>query len=369
MSARTLVFVGCLTRPTPYFAGAHAEEGLAIFALDEDTGRLRILGRTGGIDNPTFLSVSPHGYLYATSEVFGWNEGVVSAYAIDPANGTLGYINKQPTLGSISAHNSLDRTGRYLFVTNYGHDYPGEVPDRSVAVYPIRDDGGLGAPLCSVKHAGTGPVPGRQVRPHPHSALASPDNRFVLVADLGIDQLVTYRCESGLLSQVAGVRTVLPPPGSGPRHFVFSADGRTVYLLCEIASTIAHLRYEPESGGLSLLGTYAALPGGAGRESLGADLHLSPDGRFLYGSSRGHDSLVIYRVRDDNGELSLVGYQPTGGRTPRNFAITPSGRFLLVANQDSDEVVVFRRDEANGGLQHCSSVEVGTPMCIKICGA
>jgi 6-phosphogluconolactonase len=371
MSDATLVFVGTLNRATPYFEGAHGE-GILVFVLDEATGRLSLRSKVTGIDNPTYLSVHEgKACLYATSEVFAWNEGTVSAYAFDRSSGALAYMNKQPTLGSCAAYSSIDHSGRFLLVANYAYE-PWKM-DASVGrtgqaavVYPLGEDGGLQGPVCSVAHAGSGPVAGRQDCPHPHSALASPDNGFVVIPDLGIDKVMCYRFEDGQLTPAAGVSSLALPAGSGPRHFVFAGNGTTAYVINELASTVGHLRYDARSGRLEVVEIVPALPAAFEGENWCADLHLSPDERFLYGSNRGHDSLVIYAVEPQSGRLALVGHVPTEGRTPRNFAISPSGRFVLVANQDGDSIVTFRRDASTGLLHRIESIAVGTPMCIKM---
>ena len=369
MSGRTLMVVGSLTRDAPYFQGAHGQ-GIAVLSFDEDTGRMTPLSEKAGIDNPTYLTAHEGNHcLYASSEVFGWNEGTVSAYRIDPRRHTLSYINKQPALGSITAHHSLDRTGRFLFVANYSvnADPEDQLPDQAVVVMPIRADGGLGAPVCSRAHSGSGPNAARQERSHAHCVLASPDNRHVLVADLGADELVVYRFNA---SNGALTPAEAPPfkmwPGAGPRHFVFGSSGRHVFVINELDSTIASLAFDAATGGLALLQTVPALPTDFAGESHCAGLQVSSDGRHLYGSNRGHDSLVIYAVDPSTGGLSLVGHQPVSGKTPRDFAIDPSGRFLIVANQNSDVLVAFRIDHETGKLADTGQhAEIGTPMCVK----
>ena len=211
MSEGTFVVVGTLTRDAPYFQGARGK-GITVFAFDEKSGQLTQLSEKGGVDNPTYVTVHEgNRCVYANSEVFGWNEGTVSAYRLDPRTGSLLYLNKQPALGSILAHNSLDRTGRFLFVANYSvYAEPDDsLPDQSVVVMPIREDGGLGSPVCSRSHSGSGPNAARQERSHAHCVLASPDNRHVLVADLGIDQLVVYRFDAASGVPVGGEADVL----------------------------------------------------------------------------------------------------------------------------------------------------------------
>lgn len=368
MIERTFVAVGSVTRDTPYFQGARGK-GITIFAFDETSGELTRLSEKGGVDNPTYLTVHEgNRCLYAVSEVFGWNEGTVSAYRLDPESGILSYINKQPALGSILAHNSLDRTGRFVLVANYSiYAEPDDsLPNQSVVVMPVRADGGLGAPVCSRSHSGSGPDAARQERSHAHCVLASPDNAHVIVADLGIDRLVVYRFDAASGSLSATPASVTIKAGAGPRHFVFHPSARYVYVINELDSTIAALAFDAASGGLALLQTAPALPPGYAGESHCAGLQLTPDGRFLYGSNRGHDSLVVYAIDQSTGRLSLVEHHSCLGKTPRDFTIDPSGRFLLVANQDSDSVIVFRIDPESGKLTDTGRrAEVGTPMCAK----
>lgn len=365
---RTLAFVGSLNRPAPYFEAARGN-GISVFEFDEATGRLSLLSERTGIDNPTFLTVDrQRRRLYAISEVFGWNEGMVTAFAIDPARGTLSYINKQPTLGSITAHCSFDRTGRFLIVVNYSMDNPADRPGQSVAIFPLRDDGGLGPPTCSVRHVGSGPNPSRQEAPHPHCALASPDNRFVLVSDLGIDRILSYRFDaiSGQLGAEPAA-SVSMPPGAGPRHLAFHPSGRFVYAINELSGTIVALAFSPDSGGMQVLQSVSAIPDGFIGESHCADLHVNEAGTVLYGSNRGNDSIAAYAIAPETGLLTLVGHVSSGGRTPRNLAIDPSGRFVLAANQNSDSIVTFPVEGATGALSAGGSViSSGTPMGIRL---
>jgi 6-phosphogluconolactonase len=372
MTDETLVFVGALNRKTPYFEGANGE-GILIFVLDEASGRLTLQRTVKGVDNPTYLSLHPRKpFLYATSEVFGWNEGTVTAYEFDRHTGGLTYINKQPALGSCTSYSSFDSTGRYLFVANYAHegwwnaDFGAENPGQAAVVYEIREAGGLCPPLCSVAHQGSGPRPDRQDRPHPHSAVASPDGRFVVVPDLGIDKVMIYRFDEGRLTLAPGIQPLTLPPGSGPRHFEFAGNGERAYLINELASTVAQLRFDTRTGAIELVELVRTVPASFTEENRCSDLHLSSDGRFLYGSNRGHDSISVFAIDATTGKLTQVGLAMTEGRTPRNFALSPSGRFLLVANQNGDSIVVFRRDAATGLLQRVDKIDVGTPMCIKM---
>jgi len=365
MPGNHVVFIGCLTRRPPYFPSAHGN-GIAVFEFDPVTGDGRPVSLTEGIDNSTYLSFDPRrSCVYANSEVFGWNEGTVTAYRFEPASGRLIYINEQPTLGGIPAHNSLSHDGRFLLVANYGAGPAGEQPDQAAAVFPVRDDGGLGAPCGSIAHQGTGPNPDRQDRPHAHCIIASPDSRLAIVADLGIDAVLCHRltADGSLAPDPEPFRI---PPGSGPRHIAFHSSQRFAAVINELNSTICALAYDGGEGAFRLIETVPTVPPGAGAENYPADLHFSRDGRFLYGSNRGHDSIVIYSVEGASGRLTLIGHRPCGGKTPRSFAIDPTGQWLLVANQNSDSAAIFRIDLQGGTLADTGRrLEVGTPMCVK----
>jgi 6-phosphogluconolactonase len=361
-------FVGTLSRPMPYVAAANGP-GLAVLTFDETTGALDLRHEIGGIDNPSYLTLAPDGRtLYATSEVFGWHEGIATAYRIDRATGALRYINRQPTQGSIAAFAGFDRSGQWLLVANYRMGEDGLRPPQAAVVFPIAADGGLGPVVAAVAHAGRGPNADRQEGPHPHCALASPDNRHVLVADLGIDRIMVYRFDAatGALHPAAHPWATLPP-GSGPRHLTFDPAGRFLYAINELASTIAVFAWDAAGGGLAPVQTIGALPSAWQGESHCSDVQISPDGRFLYGANRGHDSIAVFAIDPADGRLTLIGHHPTLGRTPRQFTIDPSGRFLLIANQNADAVVVLARDARTGLLSDTGQrAGVGTPMCVKL---
>lgn len=361
MADKMFLFVGSLTHAAPYFPDARGQ-GISVFAFNPDTGESRQASLTDGIDNPTYLSFDPRrSCVYANSEV---SAGMVTAYRFDPASGRLNPINVRSTLGSTPAHNSLSRDGRFLLVANYEDEPADAPPGQSIAVFPVRDDGGIGAPCGSSIHRGSGPNKARQDRPHAHCAVASPDDRFAIVADLGTDALVAHRLGAdGALSAVSGPFHL--PPGAGPRHFVFHPTHPYGYAINELNSTICALGYDG-AGHFSPIETVPTVPATVSEANYPADLHLAPDGRFLYGSNRGHDSIVIYALDDATGRLALVGHQPCGGKMPRNFAIDPLGRWLLVANQGSDSIAVFRIDPQSASLTDSGRrLEVGTPMCVK----
>lgn len=362
MGSKFLAFVGTLNRRAPYFQQANGN-GLSVFTFDEDTLAVEKIAEAPEIENPTFLSVDATGsHVYANSEVFGWKEGLVTAFRFDRAAGALTYINTQPALGSITAYNAVTRDGRRLIVANYSMGAGG--PDQSVVVFGLRDDGGLTPALASVAHEGDGPNKDRQERSHAHSVTEIADN-IIVAADLGTDSLISYRLEQdGMLRRIARTKTA---PGAGPRHVALHPTGRFLFTMNELDSTIASFAVDAESGALTAIDAQPAVPAEARAGNHCADIQISPDGRFLYGSNRGHDSIAIFEADPETGKLANVGFVPCGGATPRNLALTPSGRHLFCANQDADRISIFARDEQTGILADTGrTIDIGTPMCVRI---
>ena len=367
MDGPCFLIVGSLNREAPYFQGARGV-GLSVLLFDERTGTAREVCRDGSIDNPTYLSVDPDTLcIYANSEVFGWHEGTVSAYRFDPDAGRLRYINKQPSLGGITAYNSLTQDGRHLLVANYAMHDQGDGPDRAVVTYPIRADGGLGAPLSWATHEGRGPDAALQERAHPHCIVPSPDGAFAIVADLGLDALISYGLGSDghLSSQPVAVTRLRP--GAGPRHLAFHPGGRHALVICELDSTVAALSYAPATGQFALESTVATVPDAARGANHCSDIQVHPEGRFAYGANRGHNSVTHLRFDAKTGHLTVVEQVPCGGTTPRCLAMSPSGKYLLVANQNSDDISVFAIDQESGRLSRMEAVvPIGSPMCLKL---
>jgi 6-phosphogluconolactonase len=362
MGLKYLVFVGTLNRTAPYFQGANGD-GLSVYSFDEDTLAVERLANAPDIENPTFLSVDASGnYVYANSEVFGWKEGLVSAFRFDREAGTLDYINMQPSLGSITAQNAVTRDNRKLLVVNYGMGSGG--PDQAAVIYGLRDDGGLTPPISSIAREGTGPNGDRQERSHAHSITEIAGN-IVILADLGTDSLASYRLSAdGTLEELADTKTA---PGAGPRHVALHPNGQLLFVMNELDSTIASFTIDAKSGVLTAADAQPAVPEEARSKNHCADIQISPDGRFLYGSNRGHDSIVVFETDPENGKLSHVGFFPCGGATPRNLALTPSGRHLFCANQNADRISIFERDVQTGALADTGqAIEVGSPMCVRI---
>lgn len=362
MAGGTFLIVGSLNREAPYFQGARGV-GLSVLAFDEESLTTEIVAESTAIDNPTFLSVdSARGCIYANSEVYGWHEGVVSAFRFDPERRQLDYINKQPTLGSIAAYNAFTRDRRRLLVANYAMGTGG--PDRAVAVFDIGPDGGLSPARGSARQKGTGPDTERQERSHAHCVLQTGWDGRVLVTDLGVDRIFSYElADDGTLTRHSEAAL---PPGSGPRHLALHPDAPLLLVVNELANTVTAFRYQAD-GSMEPLASIATIPEDFAGQSHAADLHLSPDGRFAYASNRGHDSVAVMAVDAATGALQLVEHVSSGGSTPRNFAITPSGRHLLVANQNGDSIVILARDADSGRLTETGrQIPLGTPMCVRV---
>jgi 6-phosphogluconolactonase len=253
----------------------------------------------------------------------------------------------------------VDVRGKNVLVANYNSG--------SAAVLPVKEDGSLAEASSVVQHSGSGPDPSRQRGPHAHSINVSPDNRFAIVADLGLDNVFVYRFDSdkGLL-EPNDPPYVKVAPGAGPRHFAFHRDGRFAYVINEMASTVTAFAYDRSRGVLKELQTITTLPKGFTGRSTTAEVQVHPSGRYLYGSNRGHDSVAVFSIDAREGTLTLVEITPTQGKTPRNFGIDPTGAFLLAAHQDTDNVVVFRVDAKTGRVTPTGQIlEVGSPVCVK----
>jgi len=355
------LYVGTYTRSLPHVQAK--SEGIYLLAMDADSGALSHVSTTTGVENPSYLTLHPSGnYLYAVNEVgdFGGNSsGAVSAFAIDPTSGALTFLNQEPTNGAAPCHLSVDATGRYLLTSNYSGG--------SVCVHPIGRNGRLGTMSDFIQHVGSSVNEQRQKEPHAHSINLSADNRFAYAADLGLDRVLIYafNADQGKLGP-ASQTWVRVHPGAGPRHFDFHPNGGYAYVINEIDSTVTVFAHEMSSGRLTELQHISTLPAGFTGRSHCADIHVHPSGNFLYGSNRGHDSIVGFAIDPSNGLLTTIGHESTQGRVPRNFVIDPTGTFLLAANQNGDTVVVFRIDQSSGKLTPTGHVlDVPTPVCLK----
>lgn len=268
----------------------------------------------------------------------GVEGGAVSAYRIDASDGRLTLINTAPAGGQCPCYIAMSDNGRYVLTACY--------VSGSVSCLPVNGDGSVGS-ATSVIHE----VPEGHEVSHAHSIILSPDNRFALAADLGIDRILTYRFDGegeGLIA--AESDHVCTAKGAGPRHVTFHPNGRRVYCQTEYDNTMIAFDYDAASGGLTLLDARTTLPDGYAETTYGADVHIHPNGRFIYGSNRGHDSIAVFAIDDVTGHLEARGQTSTGGQFPRGFIIDPAGRHLLVANQNTDDIAAFAIDEDSGAL-------------------
>ena len=334
--------------------------GIGAVSLNLENGSMRIEGESSAILNPSHLCMSPDGrFLYSVSEIGNYDafgEGSVTAFRVDPESGILEQLQSIRSYGAGPCYVSLDRSGKFALVANYRGG--------TAAAIPIVDEGKLGEATSVVQHEGGSVNPSRQAAPHPHSIVASPDNHFVYVPDLGIDRIVAYQVDSsnGKLSPRPEF-DVATPPGSGPRHLVFDPQGQFAYVSLEMTSEVAAYRYD--DGVLKEIGRDSTLPDGFGGDNSTAEVRTSPDGKTVYISNRGHDSIAVFRV-GKGGALEKVQVMSTGGKTPRNFGIDPSGRFLIAANQNSHTLVSFRIDPETGKLDPTGEA-VKTPFPVFIC--
>jgi 6-phosphogluconolactonase len=350
-----LVYVGTYTGPT--------SKGIYGYRFDATTGQATSLGLVAETVNPSFLAIDPsRRFLYAANEISdyqGQKSGGISAYAIDSKSGKLTFLNEVSSRGAGPCYVALDRTGRYVLVANYDSG--------SVAVLPVLNDGRLGEASAVIQHSGHGADPKRQEGPHAHEIEVSGDNRFAIAADLGLDQLLVYHFDPAKGTLAAND----PPfakvdPGAGPRHFAFHPSGKFLYVINEMGSTVTGFSYDRANGSLRQLATISTLPAGFKGNNDTAEIKVRPDGKFLYGSNRGHDSIAIFAIDLATGTHKFLESVSTGGKTPRNFEIDPSNNYLFAANQASNNLVVFKIDPTNGHLIPTDQIlEVPSPVCVK----
>lgn len=336
-------------------------EGIYVYKFNSGNGSFKEVSHIRA-SNPSFISVSPdERFVYAVHENGGNGQsGQVSAYAFDKSTGSLKHLNTQSTHGDHPCYVETDRTGRWVFAGNYSSG--------NFVVLPVNGDGSLGEAVTQMKHEGSGPDSIRQTAPHVHATRITPDNKWLLVPDLGTDKLMIYSFDAstGNLSP-ASPAFAKSQPGSGPRHLDFHPNGKYVYLIEELTGNVVTYAYD--NGNLRLWQRLSSLPQGKPGFAGSADIHVSPDGKFLYASSRGDFNNIARFRLDKNGRANPVDFQPTMGAAPRNFNFDPSGKFLLVGNQGSDEIVIFKRHVKTGRLSDTGNrIAVGKPVCIKWIG-
>ncbi len=345
-----------------YFGtGGRASKGVYTARFDSATGKLSEPRLAGEAVNPSFVAIHPSlKYLYAVGETGGrGREGTVSAFAINRKTGDLTKLNTVSSAGAGPAHLTVDKTGKDVLVANYGGG--------SVAVLPIKPDGSLAEHSAFIQHSGHSVDKERQGKPYAHSVNVSPDNRFAIVADLGLDEVLVYRFD-------AEKGTLVPndppfakvPPGSGPRHFTFHPSGKFAYVINEMGSTVTAFRWDAKRGVLTEIQTISTLPKDFSGRNYDAEVITDRKGRFLYGSNRGHDSIALFDINQSKGTLKFVETVSTEGKYPRNFNLDPTGAWMLVGNQNTNNVVVYKVDAKTGRMTPTGQqVQAPSPICIR----
>jgi 6-phosphogluconolactonase len=348
------------------FVGTYTEresKGIYSFRFDAASFELTSLGAAAETANPSFLAIDPRRhFLYAVNEVQtykGANSGRVSAFAINQQTGKLSLLNEVASRGADPCYMAFDKTRKYALVANY--------TGGSVAVFPVQADGRIGEASAFVQHSGSSVNKERQEGPHAHWIETTPDNRFAVAVDLGLDELLVYRFDAR-----TGSLTPNDPPyakldlGAGPRHLAFDPSGRFAYVVNELQSTITAFSYDPTRGVFHKLDSISTLPKGFSGASDTAEIKVHPSGKLLFASNRGHDSIAVFSIDPRTGALTLVDHFPVQGKTPRNFEIDPTGKLLFVANQDTNNIVVFRIDTGSGKLTPTGqTLTVPSPVCLK----
>jgi 6-phosphogluconolactonase len=351
-SGSMFAYVGCYTTEKRHGHG----KGINVYRMDPASGNWSHVQLLENITNPSFLALDHRKrFLYSVHGDMTY----ASAYAIDASSGHLTKLNQQDTGGTNGVHLAIDPSNRFLVVANY--------TSGSVTVLPINADGTLAPRSDLVELQGKpGPNPTRQTSSHPHQNPFDPSGRFLLVPDLGLDKIFVFRLDTDKGKLVpADMPGVATQPGAGPRHVDFHPSLPYVYAINELASTMVTYRYDAANGGLKPLQSLSTLPSDFTGESTTAEVAVDPSGKFVYGSNRGHDSIVIYSVDQSSGLLTQVGWKSTEGKTPRYFGLDPSGTLLYAGNQDSDTVVTFRIDQATGKLTPTGQVvHTGSPVTI-----
>jgi 6-phosphogluconolactonase len=338
-------------------------EGIYLYRLNQSSGELRHVATTKGVVNPSFLAISPNRrYLYAVNEVeefAGRKSGALSAFAINQRSGELTLLNQQPTLGGAPCYVVTDQAGKFALVANYAGG--------NVAVLPVHSDGSLGKATDVKQDFGSSINADRQTGPHAHCAVLDPANRFAYVCDLGTDRIMIFRFDARRGKLTPGKKPwVQVKPGAGPRHLTFHSGGGYAYVINELHATVTAFAHDAVDGNLREVQTLATLPSESKDANTSADIHVSGDGRFLYCSNRGHDSIAAFKIDQQSGALTFIAHESTGGKAPRNFAIDPTGTFLLAANQKSDNIFTFRIDAKTGRLAPTGHVaDVPSPVCLK----
>jgi len=353
------VYVGTYTFPGTAPGGTHQSQakGIYVFRMNPSNGGLTLL-QVAEIPNPSYLALDPTlTHLYSVNEM---TDGAVSAFAINQSNGMLTFINMMPTNGQDTTHLSVQPSGQYLFAASY--------TSGNFQVFPINSDGSIGNMTDNFQSVGngTGPNPARQEGPHAHQILEDLDGNHVFGVDLGADKLNVWNLDPGTGTlnpntvPFAGIAS-----GSGPRHMAFHPDRQHAYVLSELVSAVTVFNYDPVRAAFIWHQTISALPPDFTGTNTAAEIRVHPSGRFLYTTNRGHNSVAIFEVEQETGELEVIGWESTRGEWPRGMNIDPSGTFLYAANQNTDNIAVFRIHPSNGRLRFGTLVNTPTPVDVE----
>jgi 6-phosphogluconolactonase len=345
-----------------FFTGGYAaanEPGIQSFLFDETSRKITLLGSFIGVESPTYLVVHPNRrWFYVASETGKDSHGALGevwAFRFEREPFSIQPINHQSTRGDWPCHLRFDSTGKWLLATNYGTG--------NAAIFPLKSDGSIGEMTDFVQHHGKGPNAARQDGPHAHSSIFTPDDRFAIIADLGIDQLVIYKFDSAS-GKLLTHSSIAAQPGAGPRHLAFHQNGIWMYVANELNSTVTLYDYDGVTGRLTERESLSSIPADSPENTI-ADIHISPSGERVYVSNRGHNSIAVYDI-SGKGSLELVSIEDCGGNWPRNFTLAPSGNFMLVANQYSNEVCVLPIREGKNPLgAQVEAVPVKGASCVK----
>lgn len=334
-------------------------KGIYVYKFNPESGKASHVSNTDSADNPSFLTLTGN-FLYAANETGGDNPGHVSAYSFNKDSGSLTFLNSTPAGGDAPCYVSVTEDGKWVAVGNYSGG--------NFSVLPVKEDGSLLPAVQTIQHEGSGPNKDRQSEPHVHATVFSPDGDYLLVTDLGLDKIMVYKFDKSNEKPLEEepYSYVSVAPGGGPRHITFGSDGKYVYLVRELDGMASV--FEFNDGELKQIQEVPMHPEGNREKMDGAEIVLSPDNKFLYISNRGNENaLSIFSVDEKTKKLTAVGYQPTGGKNPRNFIIDPTGNYLLVAHQDSNNVIIFKRDKETGLLEKTGEeIDIPMPVCLKM---
>ncbi|MFC0876340.1 lactonase family protein [Saccharicrinis sp. FJH2] len=347
----TYLFIGSYTNGSP-------ADGIYIYKFNPSTGELTESGRVSHVINPSFLTLSPNGkYLYASNESQLDKHGAVSAYSIDSVHGKLTFINRQDAGGRNPVHVIVSADNKYVVNSNY--------TDPSVSFYSCNTDGSLDQATAIYRYSGSSIVKGRQDAAHIHSSIFTPDNKYVFSPDLGTDQIRVLKLERGTLIKDPDHPDIEVTPGDGPRHFTFHPNGKFGYCVDELSGSVTAYNYK--DGSLEKIDRYKSYNSNSGKYA-SADIHISPDGNFLYASNRTDENTIsVFSINTENGTLERIEVYPVFGNHPRSFVLSPDGNYLIVANQFSDNIIVLKRDATTGKLSKTNTeLKIFHPSSLKM---